>query len=257
MPYRLPPHPQLIAHRGNAGPSPENTRLAIEQAIAVGVDMVEVDVRLSREGVPVLIHNATLEQTTSGSGPVDRHTLSQLKRLDAGGWKGAQFAGEPLLTLNEALELARSRVALNLDLKTPQAIGTTLKSVRDMGMANQVVISGCTWLPVRSIRASNPEVTVLLNVSKSLDFLARRGHAALFRVAYLAQARTAAAAGINVNHLYIDRDLIAAAHLAGLTVWTWTVDDGQRLRELADLGVDAITTNWPEVMIQVMERPKS
>ena len=88
---------QLIAHRGNSGPSPENTRLAIEQAIALGVDMVEVDVHLSRDGVPVLVHYPTLEQTTNGNGRVHDHTLAELKQLDAGSWKGDRFAGEPIL----------------------------------------------------------------------------------------------------------------------------------------------------------------
>ena len=89
MSYQLPPHTQLIAHRGNAGLSPENTHLAIEQAIALGVDMVEVDVRLSRDGVPVLFHHPTLEQTTNGNGRVHEHTLAELKQLDAVSKKSA------------------------------------------------------------------------------------------------------------------------------------------------------------------------
>ena len=165
MPYQLPPYPQLIAHRGNSSPSPENTRLAIEQAISLGVDMVEVDVRLSRDGVPVLIHNKTLRQTTNGSGRVAKHTLAELKLLDAGSWKGPQFAGEPLLTLYESLELARHRVGLNLDLKTHSAIWSTLEAVRQMNMTDEVIVTGCCWKCVKTVRRSEARLTVLQSQS--------------------------------------------------------------------------------------------
>ncbi len=254
MSYQLPPHTQLIADRGNSGPSPENTRLSIEQAIALGVDMAEVDVRLSRDGVPVLAHYPTLEQTTNGNGRVHEHMLTELKRLDAGSWKGPQFAGEPILTLTEALELARHRIPLNLDLKTPRAVQATVTAVRNMAMLDQVVITGCAWRCVKKIRAQEPNLMVLLNLSQSMELLAQHGPTPLFRQAYLAQTRNAGAAGININHIYLNRELVTAVHQAGLTVWTWTVDDEPRLQELCGLGVDSITTNWPERMRPAMKR---
>ncbi len=254
MSYQLPPHAQLIAHRGNSGPSPENTRLAIEQAFALGVDMVEVDVHLSRDGVPVLMHSPTLERTTNGFGRVHHHTLAELKQLDAGSWKGDRFAGEPILTLTEALELARHRVPLNIDLKLTKAVQSVITAVRSMGMLDQVVITGCTRRCVKKIRAQEPKLMVLLNLSQSMEFLAQHGPALLFQQAYLAQTRYAGAAGININHLYLNQELVTAVHQAGLTVWTWTVDDERRFQELLDLGLDSITTNWPERMCPLMKR---
>lgn len=254
MSYQLPPHTQLIAHRGNSGPSPENTRLAIEQAIALDVDMVEVDVHLSRDGVPVLVHYPTLERTTNGNGRVHDHTVAELKQLDAGSWKGDRFAGEPILTLTEVLELARHRVPLNLDLKTLKAVQAVITAVREMDMLDQVVITGCTRRCVKKIRAQEPTLMVLLNLSQSMELLAQHGPAPLFRQAYLAQTRNAGAVGININHIYLNREFTTAVHQAGLSVWTWTVDDERRFQELLDLGVDSITTNWPERMRPVMKR---
>ncbi len=121
MAYVPPTHTQLIAHRGNSGPSPENTRLAVEQAISIGVDMVEADVNLALNGDPVIIHNATLAETTNGKGRVDENSLAELKKLDAGSWKGPEFAGERILGLYDLLALARGRIPLNLDLKTHQS----------------------------------------------------------------------------------------------------------------------------------------
>ncbi len=256
MPYQLPPYTQLIAHahRGNSGPAPGNTRPALEQAIAAGVDMAEVDVRLSRDGIPVLIHHPTLEHTTNGKGRVDEHSIRELRQLDAGGWRGPQFAGEPPLSLYEGLELARNRVALNLDLKTEQAIPAIIRAVRDMRMIDQVVISGCARTCIKTIQASETRLTVLLNLGQPLKLLARNGPAALFRAGYLTQARVLAPAGINVDHRYVNRQLIEATHRHGLSVWTWTVDDEARLKELVDLGVDSISTNWPERMLRVINR---
>jgi glycerophosphoryl diester phosphodiesterase len=254
MSYQLPPHIQLIAHRGNSGPSPENTRLAIEQAITMGVDMVEVDVHLSRDGVPVLVHSPTLERTTNGFGRVHHHTLAELKQLDAGSWKGDRFAGEQILTLTEALELARHRVPLNLDLKMPTAIQAVITAVRYMDMLDQVVITGCTRRSVKKIRAQEPNLMVLLNLNQSMELLAQHGPALLFRQACLSQTRHAGAVGININHIYLNQELVTEVHQAGLTVWSWTVDDERRFQELLDLGLDSITTNWPERMLLVMKR---
>lgn len=255
MPYRLPPYPQLIAHAGNSGFAPENTRPAIEQAIAIGIDMVEVDVSLSREGIPVLIHGPTLNRTTNGTGRVDKLSMDQLKQLDAGSWKGTQFAGEPLLSLWEGLELARNRVGILIDLKTDRAIPAALEAIRDMRMMDQVVIAG--WRAcVDKIQATNSHSAVLLSLDQPLKLLVRAGPAALFRNRYLAQARKTAPAGINIDHRFVEWQLVDAAHRQGLSVWTWTVDDEARLKELVDLGVDSISTNWPGRMLKVMNRPE-
>ncbi|MBZ0251997.1 MAG: hypothetical protein K8I02_01540, partial [Candidatus Methylomirabilis sp.] len=90
-----------IAHRGASGECPENTLAAFGRALEIGVDMVEFDVHLSRDGVPVVIHDDDVRRTTDGRGLVKDLTLAELRRLDAGGWKDARFAGERIPTLEE------------------------------------------------------------------------------------------------------------------------------------------------------------
>ncbi|MBW7886681.1 MAG: glycerophosphodiester phosphodiesterase, partial [Caldilineaceae bacterium] len=124
--YRISEYPQLIAHRGYSGPYPENTRVAIEAAMRLGVDMVEVDVRITRDGVPVLLHNVTLDETTNGRGRVDAHRFDELHGYDAGAWKGPEFRGERLLSLRETFLMTRDRMPLNLDIKTPAAIAPVI-----------------------------------------------------------------------------------------------------------------------------------
>src|SRR5215213_901611 len=91
--------PLIVGHRGAMGYAPENTLASFERAVALGVDAVECDVHLSADGVPVVIHDHTLDRTTDGHGLVADHTLAQLKALDAGAWRGAEFAGQRLPTL--------------------------------------------------------------------------------------------------------------------------------------------------------------
>ena len=113
-----PPRPiQVMAHRGGMGQAPENTARALEFSIADGVEWVEVDVRITRDGHHILFHDGELQATTDGSGPVCDRTLAELRALDAGSKFARRFAGTRILTLAEALELARGRVNLYLDLK--------------------------------------------------------------------------------------------------------------------------------------------
>lgn len=245
---RRPHHPQLVAHRGNAGPSPENTRLALEEAIELGVDMIEVDVNLSRDRIPVLIHHPTLDRTTNGNGRVDDHSVADLKQLDAGMWKDSRFAGQRLLTLDEGLELARDRVSVNLDLKTPAAISPTIIAVSKMGMVDQVVITGCVGDCAEAVRNVDTNLTVLLEHDPPAELAARMLSDSV------AQAEQCGAAGLNINHLLVDEEVVEEVHRHGLSVWAWTVDEEDRIAELAAIGVDSITTNWPERMLRRLGR---
>lgn len=253
MSYQLPHRTQLIAHRGNSGPAPENTPIAIEQAIALNVDMVEVDVHISQDGVPVLIHHSRLDLTTNGQGQVTEHTLSELKLLDIGSWKSPEFAGQRILTLHDVLDMVKNRIPLNLDLKTVDVIPATIKTIQEMDVLNQVVISGGTQDCVKAIVSQESRLTVLLNLDMALQQLALTGPAATFRSRCLAVAEQSGAAGINIAHVFANPLLIQQAHQMGLSVWVWTVDDKDRVRELLEIGVNSITTNWPEQIMPVLK----
>ena len=112
-----PPLPLVIAHRGASATAPENTIAAFERALTDGADAIQLDVHLSRDDHPVVIHDPTLERTTDGSGPVRGHTMRELKRLDAGAWRGPAFAGQRLQTLQEVLERFRGRTRFWIELK--------------------------------------------------------------------------------------------------------------------------------------------
>lgn len=162
MPYETPPWTQIIAHRGNSGPLPENTLIAINSAIEFGVDMVEIDVRLTRDGVPILMHSDRVDHTTSGTGLVADLTWDELMALDAGSWRGPEFAGQSLCSLQEVLELTVGWAALSLDVEDPSTEPTVIATVRDNASAG-AVITGCGEQCIRRVGSLASGISTLLN----------------------------------------------------------------------------------------------
>ncbi len=244
--YRIARTPQVIAHRGYSGAYPENTLCAIRGAIAIGVDMVEVDVRLSRDRVPVIFHSPSLMPITACPRRVEELTVDELKTLDVGAWRGEVYCGERIPTLDEVLTLTRGRIPVNLDIKTPAAIDAVVARVQTHRMLDEVVLSGCTWAQARRVRQLEPGLHVLMNVDGYLRTLLRILSARLALFLSQLQARTAQPMGLNVSHHYAADRFIRDAATRNLPIWTWTVDEPQRARQLAGLGAISITSNWPD-----------
>ena len=142
--------PWVVAHRGYRGSYPENTLVAFEAAIGVNADMIELDVSLTRDRIPVVIHDNTLDRTTNGSGPVSEHTLAELKELDAGSWFSAKFSGEVIPTLEELLMSVKGRITVNIEIKpesfespaVPDGIESQIcELVEKLEMGDSVLIS--------------------------------------------------------------------------------------------------------------------
>ncbi len=251
MPYEPPPWPLVVAHRGDSAPMPENTVPAIESAIDVGVDMVEVDVRLTKDRVPVLIHSARLEHTTTGRGLVADHTWDEIQGFDAGVWRGPEFAGERVPSLEEVIDLAGGRVPLNLDFQTADAVAPGVAVVREAGLTDAVVISGCRAECFDIMAEATNEITTLLNLDVLSPGSTAAG-AAAFAHASIDIAGELGAAGINPEHSLVDAGLVARSRGVGLGVWTWVINDEDRVAELIDMGVTAVMTNRPERMLAVV-----
>jgi glycerophosphoryl diester phosphodiesterase len=248
MPFEPPPSPMVVAHRGTSGPAPENTRAAIERVIDIGVDMVEVDVQLTKDGVPILMHDERLERTTTGRGLVTDHTWAEIEPLDNGAWRGPEFVGERVPSLAEVLESTRGRMPMNLDFKTSDVAAPGVAVVRDAGLTADVVISGCQVECFEIIAKAASEITTLLNLEDPLAGLDPVEARAVVRRGMNVAAEFGAA-GINLHHSLVDAALVASADEVGLDVWVFTVDDVPRFAELIDSGVTAVTTNRPARML--------
>jgi glycerophosphoryl diester phosphodiesterase len=227
---------------------------AIRQAVELGADMIELDVRISRDGIPVIIHNSTVDETTDGKGQVSSMTLAQLKKLDAGSWKDKRYAGQRIPTLMEVLEYSRGKVNLSLDLKAEAVIPSMVSAIQETDMMDDVVICGCCEPQAQKIWEMDENLTVLMNMDSRLDELAKRDDKSDYIREYIRRACKGKLAALNVSFRCVTHELIRRAHLRALPVWTWTVDDEADMERLMQMGVDAMYTNWPGRLLKVMER---
>lgn len=222
----------LWAHRGASAIAPENTIAAFRAAEGTGADGIEFDVRVSRDGVPVVIHDDTVERTTDGRGEVRRMSVRELQALDAGGWFGSAFAGERLPTLEEVLVWAGERLRLNLEIKDPDAGAAVLELLRSFPRSRVLISSFDHNLMIRLRQGDS-----LLPLAFLLD-------SPFWRRA-LKRASACGAESLNPRQDHVSRTMIAACHRRGLVVYPWTVDDPGRFKGLLRLGVDGVFSNVP------------
>lgn len=231
--------PRLIGHRGAKESAPENTLASIREAARQGARWVELDVMLSRDQRPVIIHDDTLDRTTSGTGPVPLRDVADLRALDAGTWFDAKFAGEPLPTLEEAVALIDELgLGLNLEIKPypGQEVATAtvaLETLRPL------------WPAGRPLLISSFEIPCL-EVAQSLWPEIPRGYLIWEEPEdWAAIADRVGAATINVNHEWQTPETIAAYRATGRAVLAYTVNESERAKTLFDWGVAAIFTDAP------------
>ncbi len=239
--------PLVFAHRGACRVAPENTLLAFQAAVDLGADGVELDVQYSSDGHLVVIHHPTLEATTDGTGRVTAHTLAELRALDAGSRFGAQFAGARIPTLDEVLDLLGGGPLIVIELKALQAshadIGARVaQAVRAHDMADQVVISSFNPFALRRARQAAHEIECALLVAPDLPGLMRWG---LVR-------KHSGASALHPEFPMVDEAYMAWARRLGMLVRPWTVNEEADMRRMIRLGVDAIITDAPERLANLL-----
>jgi glycerophosphoryl diester phosphodiesterase len=231
----------IIAHRGSSGHFPENTLRAFTEAFDCGADMCELDVRLTGDGEPVVLHDATVDRTTDGHGAVEAMRLEDLKRLDAGVKFGDQFAGERVPLLAEVFAVAAGRGALNLELKAEGAADAVCELIIARNAFAWTLVSSFDWGALSRVHQLAPEIRIGL--------LASRRPAQL-----LAAARELRANVIIPRFDLVDKALCSAAHKDAAEVLAWTVDSPELMRKLVTDGVDGIMTNYPGRLMREIRR---
>jgi len=228
-----------IAHRGASGLAPEHTRSAFQRALALGVDMIELDVQLSRDDELVVMHDLELERTTSGQGLVRAHDLVDLKRLDAGSWFGPTFVGEPVLSLDDVLALVIGRARLNVEIKAPAADWPVLvprlaAALRARGAFDSTVISCFEPEALQAVRVYAAHARLGL-LWQHTDFSDAWRWAGELR-----------ATSIHPYWMLVSADTVRTAAEKELDVIVWTVNEPDAMRHLIDLGVGGIISDFPD-----------
>jgi glycerophosphoryl diester phosphodiesterase len=234
-----------IAHRGASALYPENTLRAFLAAADFGADMCEFDVRMTRDGEVVVIHDATVNRTTDGRGRVAEMSAAAIKRLDAGVRFGAEFRDERIPTLAEvAAALAGrcgrcGRCGMDVELKAAGLEHRVCGTLRESGAIESAIVSSFDWEQLKIVAAQEPGLRLAL--------LGEKAPAALLEAASAMHAYAIAPRFDIAN-----AELCAEAHRRGLAVYVWTVDDVPTMRRLMTAGVDAIMTNHPERLRDVL-----
>ncbi len=232
------PYPRWIAHRGAGKLAPENTLAAFRRGAAHGYRMYECDVKLSADGVPFLLHDATLERTSNGQGTAGDLPWHSLSQLDAGSWHGPDYAGEPLPTLQA---IARYCLAqghhLNIEIKpTP---GTESHTGDTVARAAAALWQAAAVPPLlTSFQPAALEAARLASPQLPRGLLLDTLHPG-----WLDQAQALDCVAVVCKYTLWDATTLAQAREAGLRCLCYTVNDAQAARQLLDLGLDGIITD--------------
>lgn len=232
------------AHRGASSDAPENTLAAFALAAEQGARMIELDVRLSLDGFPVVIHDGTLERTTNGAGRVEEKPLADLQALDAGSWFDARYSGERIPRLIEAIEFARGR-GLRLDIEMKFTRG----SVYPLCDAVGTVVDRAAFYDECIVTSFNHGSLNYLKKRFPRTSIARLYGTHAPRDRDLKDGVTSAA----VHHMFVVPSLVKRIHRHGGQLHVWTVDDPGEMRRMVRMGVDTLMTNRPAVLQGVLD----
>jgi glycerophosphoryl diester phosphodiesterase len=237
--------PLLIGHRGYPARYPENTFASFMGAMEAGCDMIELDVTLTHDRKVVVIHDDTLNRTTTGKGPVKDYSFEEIKQLDAGSWFDARFRSERVPELSEVLQLTAGRCLLNIEIKTSafeadfpadaiehQVVGL----VKTSGAVGQVVISSFDQRILRRIAAQGSPPAIAYISSHGAD------------QSVLEMLRAIQAFSWHPRFTVLNRGQVKMLHAAGLKIFPWTINTREEARKILDLGVDGLICNELRLM---------
>ena len=234
--------PWTIAHRGYRQRYPENTLAAFQAAMAAGAQMIELDVMLSRDRRPVVVHDDTLERTTNGTGAVKDFTLEELKKLDAGSWFEPRFADQRLPELSEVLALAGGRTRVNIEIKAqayesghpPDAIeNQVVAMVRKMNLQDCALISSfeIDFLAQIAAMEDPPAIALISHTPASKRIVDICAHLKVF--------------SWHPDHRIVTQRQVDRMHGVGLKVFAYNVDTLEDYGKMMDMGVEGVITDDP------------
>jgi glycerophosphoryl diester phosphodiesterase len=229
----------IFGHRGARGQAPENTMAAFQLALQQGVDGIELDVHLTKDGKVVVCHDHALEKTSNGKGWIHEHTRDDLQKLDFGSWFGAQFAGEKIPSLREVLQwAAATSLIVNIEIKNGPIIYEGIEEkvsalVRECRMVDRVSVSSFYHPTLLKMKQLDPLITTgLLYASRPID-------------PWL-QLRVTDTNNIHPVWHYLDADWVLGTRPHGAKIFTWTINEMREWEHIRHLDVDGIMTDFPD-----------
>ena len=223
----------IMGHRGAPADEPENTLRSIRRALAMGVDAVEIDVQLTKDGELAVIHDGTVDRTTNGQGAVKDFTLAALQGLDAG-------QGEAIPSLAEVAAAVAGKAHLVIELKEPGTAPALLQFIKSRGIFQETHVISFWHQAVKAMKEQEPRLqTGVLLVGSPAD--------------PVGLARAARADALVLHYAYVTPDLVRAAHAAGLLVYVWNIDDVETVKPYLAMHLDGIGSNRPDILVEYLK----
>lgn len=231
-----------IAHRGASGYAPENTLAAFDKAVEMQADYIEIDVQLSKDDLPVVIHDDTLDRTTNGTGNVSAYTLEELRSLDAGSWFDKKYAGEKIPSLNEVLEMYGEKIDILIELKSPELYPGVEEKVAEalakykLDTSNNIVIQSFNHPSVIKSAELLPEITHGVLAGENYKNVTDQQ----------LQEFAAYAEYFNPNLKIVSSELVDNVHQAGMKISPYTIKTKAEAERIYKFGVDGLITDYPD-----------
>ncbi|MEW5797668.1 MAG: glycerophosphodiester phosphodiesterase family protein [Bacteroidota bacterium] len=242
--------PLIIAHRGSSDEAPENSMAAFHRAIESECDMIELDVRLSADNVPIVFHDRRLQRTSNSSGPVNKKHSRQLTMIDNGSWFSPKFSRERIPLLADVLPLVKKGVRLNIEIK-PDVVSTdgqssvelVINEVRKAKILSKAIFTSFNHAMVKEVKQIDGSLTsgVIYNpithFRKSPSTLVKNAHADIFVC----------------SKIQITRDVVADTHEAGYELYVYGVKTGRDVQRMLEMGIDGIICNNPRFVRETID----
>lgn len=229
----------VIAHRAGAAAAPENTLSALKKAIAAEADMAEIDVRMTRDGRLVVLHDGNLERTAGVDRNVWEMDYAEVRSLDVGAWYSSAFAGERVPSLEEMLAASQDRIPLMIELKPASVdqdlVEKAVRLIRAADMEGQCILACSDLEPLRRSKELAPELDTVY-IGGTLDL-------ALCGLAYVD--------GFSIYSGALTEEMVEQAHGEGKKVYVWTVNTAAELRAARKLAVDGVVTDDPALAVRL------
>jgi glycerophosphoryl diester phosphodiesterase len=219
----------------------------MKKAVDIGVDGCETDVYRCKTGEIIISHDPSAKRITGVDKKFVDMTLAEIEKLDAGSWKGKEFKGERIPTLQAYLKLLKAHHChAVVEIKMEGITRQVLDLIKAEGMFNNTTVIAFSANVIREVRAMEPNISCAWLYSEKL-----KGTEEEQAKIIVEKVRASKAGTVDIAHTMLTKNILAELHKQGFVVWAWTVDDPARMKELLDWGLDSITTNRPDFALKI------
>jgi len=228
---------KVFGHRGCAGLEPENTIRAFKRAIDLGVDLIEFDVRMTRDKKLVVIHDEKLDRTTNGIGFVKDFNFAEIRKFDAG-------KGEKIPSLEETINfLKNKKPIIVIEIKEPETTEKILEIIKKEKLEDKVLIVSFWLDALKKLKKIDPKIKTGVLFGKKVKNM-------------ISLIKEIKADGLGLEYHSIDKEIVKDCHKENFKINAWTVNEFEDIRKMIKLGVDTISSNYPNRVLEILKKKK-